>query len=633
MHDVIVVGSGAGGAAAAYRLAKRGLSVLMLEKGKALPRDGSTLSTLEVFKNGKFKNKEPWYDSKGQQFILANITMSAARRSGTVLPSCASRRTSSRPTPITSAWPGRSATSCRPYYDEAEQLLHVNRFPNGAELQRLVDHICRHDPSWRSEALPLGLKPEILEDEQEAKHFDGYASVAGYKADAERNLIEAIEGLPNFTLLTKKKVVGFLHPETEPGRIEGVVCRDGSYYPARHVVLAAGAMTRPASSRTMAANGLALPCAQAVGGNFKFHLNSALIAFSPFTRHDVLRKTAIFFNDSHPHTTVQCLGWLDGELLAPRSRPPSPASSPTPPVPAPSASSSPPRTAPARQQGDLGRRRDADPRLRPRPHPFRQDGARGGHRRLHPPPAACRPRRHRPLCRHGRHRPRPGLDGHRPRSRPLGGRSPGAVHGMEGLHVADGSVLASLQPGEPGAHHLCLGPAPRRAAGGARAMRSVTARARLAGPSSFLLVAGTAAADELRVDSVAITVSDMERALPFYTDVLPSISSPTTSRPGRHPTSWASSAPVPAPCACASARGDRAHRLPGARGPADSTRQPQQRSLVPARGADRQRHGRGLPAPCASTTSPTAPAARRRSPTGTQRRRHQGLLLQGPGRP
>jgi choline dehydrogenase-like flavoprotein len=30
----------------------------------------------------------------------------------------------------------------------------------------------------------------------------------------------------------------------------------------------------------------------------------------------VLRKTAIFYNDKYPHSTVQCLGWLDGEILA-----------------------------------------------------------------------------------------------------------------------------------------------------------------------------------------------------------------------------------------------------------------------------------------------------------------------------
>jgi hypothetical protein len=46
------------------------------------------------------------------------------------------------------------------------------------------------------------------------------------------------------------------------------------------------------------------------------HINSALIAVSVFRDHDVLRKTAIFFNDRHPHSTVQCLGWLDGHLLA-----------------------------------------------------------------------------------------------------------------------------------------------------------------------------------------------------------------------------------------------------------------------------------------------------------------------------
>jgi GMC oxidoreductase len=98
-----------------------------------------------------------------------------------------------------------------------------------------------------------------------------------------------------------------------------VVCRDGSFYRSDRVILAAGAMTSPRILQDhLAANGLdaTLPCAGMVGANFKLHLNSALVAFSPFTHHDVLRKTAIFFNDRYPHTTVQCLGWLDGEILA-----------------------------------------------------------------------------------------------------------------------------------------------------------------------------------------------------------------------------------------------------------------------------------------------------------------------------
>ena len=124
--------------------------------------------------------------------------------------------------------------------------------------------------------------------------------------------------LPNFTLMTRKKVIALLHAPGSPEVIEGVVCRDGSYYQADKVILAAGAMTSPRILQDhLAVSGLGatLPCARMVGANFKLHLNSALVAFSPFTHHDVLRKTAIFFNDRHPHTTVQCLGWMDGEIL------------------------------------------------------------------------------------------------------------------------------------------------------------------------------------------------------------------------------------------------------------------------------------------------------------------------------
>ncbi len=38
--DVIIIGSGAGGASAAYRLVRAGKRVLLVEKGGELPRDG-----------------------------------------------------------------------------------------------------------------------------------------------------------------------------------------------------------------------------------------------------------------------------------------------------------------------------------------------------------------------------------------------------------------------------------------------------------------------------------------------------------------------------------------------------------------------------------------------------------------
>lgn len=318
-YDAIIVGSGAGGAAVAYSMVKAGKHVLVLEKGSVLPRDGSTLDTKTVFKSGRFKNTTAWVDGQNKQFIPGEFYNVGGKTKwyGAALLRFSPHEFESDAEYQALPFPF-GYDEIAPWYDRAERLLHVNHFENEPELQSLLDKIAAPGEGWRSEALPLGLKAEILGDENEAKHFDGYASACGYKSDAERNLLNLIADAKNFTLLTDKPVAGFLTHESDPAIVTGVRCEDGSTFSADRVVLAAGAMTSPRLLQDhMVATGLneSLPAAANVGAFFKFHINSAVMGFSPFTNHDVLRKTAILFNDEFPHSTVQCLGWIDGEIL------------------------------------------------------------------------------------------------------------------------------------------------------------------------------------------------------------------------------------------------------------------------------------------------------------------------------
>ena len=319
LYDAIVVGSGAGGAAVGYKLAMNGRRVLLLEKGDELPRDRSTLDVRQVFREGRFKNSEPWIDGRGKVFVPGEFYNVGGKTKwyGAALLRFSPHEFGADKGHQCLGWPIRY-DDLAPYYDEAEGLLNIRRFANEPGLQALLDRIVAADPAWRPEPLPLGLKPEILGDEQEAKHFDGFASVCGYKSDAEVNLIRPLRELPGFTLLTGKTVSALLHDRDDPAAITGVACADGSRYRARVVVLAAGAMASPRILHDhLAATGLdrSLPCAAAVGANFKFHINSAILGFSRVRNDDVLRKTAILFNAAFPHSTVQCLGWIDGEIL------------------------------------------------------------------------------------------------------------------------------------------------------------------------------------------------------------------------------------------------------------------------------------------------------------------------------
>jgi choline dehydrogenase-like flavoprotein len=68
-YDAIIVGSGAGGAAAAFALAEAGRRIVIVEKGSQLPTDGSTLDADVVLRQGRYRNHEPWIDRNGRPFV------------------------------------------------------------------------------------------------------------------------------------------------------------------------------------------------------------------------------------------------------------------------------------------------------------------------------------------------------------------------------------------------------------------------------------------------------------------------------------------------------------------------------------------------------------------------------------
>lgn len=317
-HDVIIIGSGAGGGGAAYKLARAGKQVLLLEKGPFLPRNASTIDVRKVFVDGVFKNHQVWRDGKGGEFVPGEFYNVGGKTKwyGAALFRFRPVEFEAEPDFGLLGWPF-GYEELEPYYDEATELLKITTFQNEPELQALLDKITTADPAWKLESLPLGLSHEILTKPDEAKHFDGFASPSGFKSDAERNLIDHIRDLPNFSLVAGDPVAELIAAPDNPRKIVGVKCDDGSTYEAPIVVLAAGAMTSPRILQDhLKANALTLPCGDLVGGNFKMHLNSAILGFSPFKDDDVLRKTAVLYNDRFPHSSMQCLGWIDGEVLA-----------------------------------------------------------------------------------------------------------------------------------------------------------------------------------------------------------------------------------------------------------------------------------------------------------------------------
>jgi choline dehydrogenase-like flavoprotein len=318
-YDAIVIGSGAGGAAAAYKLALGGLRVIVLEKGNHLPTDGSTLDIQRVVHQGEFLSREPWVNGRGRRIVPEEHFNVGGKTKwyGAALLRFAEHEFAPEPAHGCRGWP-LGLQELAPYYGEAERLLGVRIIENEPNLARILARLQRQSSGWQAQPMPMGLASDIAAHRTEASHFDGFASAAALKGEAERSLLSLLRSRGNFSLLVNAEVAALLGSASAPATVTGVRLADGRSFTAPHVFLAAGALHSPRLlSSYLRSTGLAdtLPAAVHVGRHLKLHLLTAMISLSPGVKTDLIRKTTLLVNERFPHSSVQPLGF-DDELIA-----------------------------------------------------------------------------------------------------------------------------------------------------------------------------------------------------------------------------------------------------------------------------------------------------------------------------
>jgi choline dehydrogenase-like flavoprotein len=350
-HDVIIIGSGAGGATLAHTLAEAGRTVLLLERGNFLPREMDNWDPQKVFVEGRYISPDTWYDADDQPFqpqVHYNVG-GATKLYGAALYRL-------RPEDfgelrhvdgVSPAWP-LSYDDFEPWYTKAEQLyqVHGNAGEDPTEGHRSAPYpwpAVSHEPRMQQlsdDLAAAGYHPfhapcGILLDEADraastcirCAWCDGYPCLVHAKADAEVIAVRPLLGLPNVTLVVEAEVVRLETDDT--GRtVTGVVVSRGGDEEVHHgdiVVVSAGAANSAklllSSASDRHPNGLANGSDQ-VGRNYMFHNCKAIVALAREPNDTVFQKTVglnDFYlrgpDDEWPLGNIQMIGKSNAEAM------------------------------------------------------------------------------------------------------------------------------------------------------------------------------------------------------------------------------------------------------------------------------------------------------------------------------
>ena len=323
-YDLIVVGSGPGGASLAQRLAPTGKRILILERGGYLPREEANWSPDAVFVQGRYQADETWMNKDGGTFKpqLHYYVGGNSKVYGAALFRLRERdfQEVRHHGGVSPAWP-LSYADFAPWYDEAEGLFHVHGrrgedpLDPGETAYPFVP--VKHEPKVQELSdkltgiglhpfhLPLGIRLDQKEDGfatptsvcMRCSYFDGFPCLLNGKADAQVMCVDPmLAAHPNVTLMTGAYVERLETDATGRRVSEVVVTREGreERFSAGTVVVAAGSLSsallllRSANERHP--NGLANGSDQ-VGRNYMRHEMSIVMAVMKHVNETVFQKT------------------------------------------------------------------------------------------------------------------------------------------------------------------------------------------------------------------------------------------------------------------------------------------------------------------------------------------------------
>ena len=347
--DVVIIGSGMGGATLAWALKETGLDVLIIERGQFLPTEPENSQPDHVFIKKRYVTSEPWYDARtGQPFqpgayywVGGNTKMY-----GACLPRF--RRSDFQEVVhhdgVSPAWPF-SYDDLEPFYAKAEELYevhgavgedptepaHSTPYPypplsHEPAIERLAARLRQQGlhPFHMANGMHL---PSMVERRADAT-ADGSPSSTGNKSDAENRAIRPALDSPSVRLLlggyvrrlqtsTDGQAVTLAEVDVA-GRTVRIEAK--TFAVSGGAVNSAALLLRSVSDRHP--NGLG-NSSGLLGRNYMVHNSTFFLAVNPARRNDTAWQKTLGLNDwyesrpdlPYPLGNLQMLGKLRAPMV------------------------------------------------------------------------------------------------------------------------------------------------------------------------------------------------------------------------------------------------------------------------------------------------------------------------------